>query len=164
MKNPFELSAEQRQKLRDKVRQAALVESHRDANPSEVTDVYWLYAERENGGYPEHTENGGKWLVFVPMSEIDDVWHKIKQATEEGRLGSSAKVSTMQPNSNSSNPNIKVICVYTYDWTDENDVRRVRAELRKLGIDKKIPYKADEDTFKGRYVVNGNTRISKYYE
>lgn len=52
----------------------------------------------------------------------------------------------------------------TYDWTDEKDMKRVRAVLRELGIDRKIAYKADDDTFKGRYVVKGDTKISKYYE
>jgi len=27
----------------------------------------------------------------------------------------------------------------------------------------KIPYKADEDTFSGKYVQTGHKRISKYY-
>ncbi len=92
------------------------------------------------------------------------MWGKIKKATEEGKLSSSAKVATAKPNPNATNPEIKVICVYTYDWTDEDDVRRIREELRKLGIINKIPYKADEDTLSGKYGVKGNTRISKYYE
>lgn len=102
--------------------------------------------------------------MFVPVAERDETWQKIKQATEEGKLGGSAKVATMKPNANGSNPNVKVICVYTYDWTDEKDIKRVRAVLRELGIDRKIAYKADDDTFKGRYVVKGDTKISKYYE
>jgi hypothetical protein len=132
--------------------------------PSEVTDSYWLSAERKLGAYPNHAENGGKWLVFVPASQVDEVWDKIKRATEDGKLGSSAKVSTARPNPNTKDPNAKVICVYTYDWTDEKDAKRVREELRRLGISSKIPYKADNDTFAGKYANRGSTRISKYYE
>jgi hypothetical protein len=62
---------------------------------------------------------------------------KIKKATEDGLLGCSSKVATA-----TSNSNVKVICVYTYDWTDEKDVMRVRSELKRLGIEKKIPYKS----------------------
>lgn len=91
-------------------------------------------------------------------------WDKIKRATEDGKLGSSAKVSTARPNPNAKDPNAKVICVYTYDWTDEKDAKRVREELRRLGISSKIPYKADNDTFAGKYANRGSTRISKYYE
>lgn len=79
-------------------------------------------------------------------------------------LGSSAKVAAARPNPNPTNSDTKVICVYTYDWTDKEDVQRVRQELRQLGITSKIPYKADVDTYAGRYAVQGQKRISKYYE
>ncbi len=134
------------------------------SKPSEVTDAYWLNAERKKEDYPEPTENGGKWLVFVPLPQADDVWEKIRRATEEEKLGGSAKGSTAKPNPNARDPNTKVICVYTYDWADKNDVRRVREELRQLGVLSKIPYKADQETYSGKYANRGNTRISKYYE
>ena len=57
-----------------------------------------------------------------------------------------------------------MICVYTYDWTDEEDVRRIREVLRELGFVKKIPYKADQETRAGRYAASGEGRVSKYYE
>ena len=135
-----------------------------EPKPSEVFDQFWLYAERKAGTYLAATENCGKWLIFVPLVQVDEVWAKIKLATEEGKLGSSAKVATAIPNPNATNPDTKVICVYTYDWTDEQDVRRIRQELRQLGITSKIPYKADEDTHAGKYTVQGHRRISKYYE
>jgi hypothetical protein len=134
------------------------------SKPSEVTAAFWLYAERKTGTYPAATENNGKWLVFALVSQIDEVWAKIKLATEEGRLGCSAKVATARPNPNATNPDSKVICVYTYDWTDEEDVKRIRQELRQLGITSKIPYKADADTYAEKYAVRGHRRISKYYE
>ena len=134
-----------------------------DAKPSEVTEVYWLYAVREKGNYPKSTPRSGKWLVFVSERNVDEVWAKIKKATEEGKLGSSAKVATAKP-SPLGKPSQRVICVYTYDWTDEKDVKRVREEMRKLGIIEGIPYKADEDTLGGKYRKTGHTRISKYYE
>ena len=132
--------------------------------PSQITDEYWLYAVRKKGHYPKATAKSGKWLVFVPLSQVDEVWARIREATEEGRLGDSAKVATAKPNPNATDPSKKVICVYTYDWTDEEDVRRVRDELRALGIVSKIPYKTDRDTSAGRYVKRGYQRISKYYE
>jgi hypothetical protein len=135
-----------------------------NAKPSEVTDVYWIYAKRKKGKYPSLTQRSGKWLVFVDVKNVDQVWAKIKKATEEGKLGHSAKVATAKPNPYAINPDTKVIRVYTYDWTDEKDVKRVREELRKLGITNKIPYKADEDTLSGKYRIRGHTRISKYYE
>lgn len=150
--------------MESKRKKPAEVPAAADPKPSHVTDAYWLHAERKSGTYPVASKNRGKWLVFVPLSEIDEVWAKIKLATEEGRLGSSAKVASARPNPNAKTPGTNVICVYTYDWTDEGDVMRVRQELRQLGIASKIPYKADEDTYAGRYAVRGHKRISKYYE
>src|SRR2546421_10072735 len=93
-----------------------------DPKPSQITDVFWLSAARKIGDYPVHTERGGKWLVFVPVPEIDEVWTRVKHATEQGLLGNSAKVSTAAQNPNAKSADGKVICVYTYDWADEHDV------------------------------------------
>ena len=147
-----------------KALQQRLSSPYADNKPSKVTEVYWLYAERQMGQYPEATGNSGKWLIFVPVSQVDEVWAKIKLATEKGLLGKSSKVATAKPNPNATNSDMKVICVYTYDWTDENDVKRVRQELSQLGITRKIPYKADEDTLSGKYANRGNRRIAKYHE
>jgi len=35
---------------------------------------------------------GGKWLIFVHKSTIDEVWAKIAKATVEGKLGTASKV------------------------------------------------------------------------
>lgn len=134
------------------------------SRPSKVTSEYWLYAERRIGKYPAPTKRCGKWLIFVSLKSIDVVWERIRKATEEGRLGEGAKVATAKPNHIAANSSMKVICVYTYDWKDTEDVRRIRAELRSLGITWKIPYKSDEDTEQGKYRATGHTRISKYYE
>ncbi len=134
-----------------------------EAKPSQVTDVYWIHADRRKGSYPMPTSRNGKWLIFVKDRDIDEVWDKIRKATEDGKLGSGAKVATAKP-SLLGESGTKVICVYTYDWTDEKDVKRVREELKKLGITNKIPYKSDEDTLSGKYIATGHTRISKYYE
>lgn len=135
-----------------------------DRRPSEVTDDYYLYADRKRGEYPRSTPRSGKWLFWVDNEEVDVVWAKIKKATEEGRLGSQSKVATAKPNPLTVDPSKRVFCVYTYDWTDEADVRRVREELRELGISQRIPYKTDADTSSGKYKATGHTRISKYYE
>ena len=132
--------------------------------PSQITDEYWLYAVRKRGQYPKATARSGKWLVFVPVAQVDEVWAKIREATEKGCLGDSAKVATAKPNPNATDPSQKVICIYTYDWTDKEDVRRIRDELRALGITSKIPYRTDRDTSAGKYAKRGHRRISKYYE
>ena len=98
------------------------------------------------------------------MAELDDAWSKIKQATQAGSLSNSSKAATGLVNPNAIDPTRKVICVYTYDSEDREDVFRVRQALRDLGFVRPIPYKTDQATLEGRYQVNGNWRISLYYE
>jgi len=136
-----------------------------DRRPSEVVDNYWIYAERrDREAYPEHSDRGGKWMLFIKNSEIDAWWMKIKAATEDGALGGSAKVATMKPNPNATSPDTRVICVYTYDVEDETDCTRVREALRILGVTWKIPYKTDADTYAGKYSKQAQGRVSKRYE
>lgn len=136
-----------------------------DRLPSSVVDEYWVYAERrDTESYPKHSERGGKWMLFVKTAEVDEWWAKIKGATEVGLLGGGAKVATMKLNPNTASPESRVICVYTYDVNDEADCTRVRNALRGLGVTWKIPYKADADTYAGKYASRGDVRISKRYE
>jgi hypothetical protein len=132
--------------------------------PSTVTDEYWLYAKAPGASAVEVTRRSGKWLVFVPLARLDAVWAAIRRATRAGRLGYEAKTGTARPNPNAKQPGERVICVYTYDAADLDDVRRVRDELRRLGVTWKIPYKTDAATDAGRYAVRGDARISSYYE
>lgn len=145
-----------------KSHQSRLALPYSESKPSEVTEVYWIYAIRKTGTYPPATDRSGKWLIFVHVKDVDEIWAKIKKATEEGELGSSSKVATAKPNPNSADPSRRVICVYTYDWTDREDVQRIGVALSQLGVKGKIYYKTDEDTLSGKYRVSGHTRISKY--
>ena len=129
--------------------------------PSKVTDQYWVSEIHDWDYVPELT---GKWLLFIPLKQLDAAWEVICKATMTGKLGFASKAATAKLNPNASDPNIKVICVYTRDYSDVSDVKRVREQLRKLGFTAKIPYKTDYATARGKYVARGNTRISMYYE
>jgi hypothetical protein len=48
----------------------------------------------------------------------------------------------------------RVICVYTYDYEDVEDVRRIR-DSSNFGIVGRIPYKSDADTDAGKYRATG---------
>ena len=110
------------------------------------------------------TANSGKWLLFIPVNRIDNVWQIIDQETQLGRLGIAAKVATARANSLATSQRVRLICVYTYDCTDLDDVRRVRQRLRELGFAKKIPYKTDTATAEGKYAQNGDKKVSLFYE
>ncbi len=131
--------------------------------PSEAQDTYWLHAFVHFSPYPRPTLRCGKWLIFVPREKVDEAWVEVAAALSQGRLGNQAKVSTAKPSPNATDPNDHVICVYTYDSDDVDDVMRVREELRALGFTWKIAYKTDVATLEGKYRAKGHTRISKYY-
>lgn len=132
-----------------------------EPQPSTCTADNWLWTERFPDGYPAFTERSGKWLVFVPVADVDTWWAKIKRATQSGRLGGRAKVSTARPNSHAINDRERVICVYTYDGYDQSDMMRVREELRQLGVTWAISYKLDSTTRAGQYAADG-ARVSLY--
>ena len=133
----------------------ATLKFNHEINPSEIDWLYWCVAQRdikqmcELNVYPEHTRNGGKWLIFVPQDKVDDVWRTIRRATIEGELGSQSKVSTRRE-IDSGKFDSHVICVYTYSYKDEADTFRIREVIRKLlkqhGIYGKIRYKTDRTT------------------
>lgn len=131
-----------------------------DLPPSQSRSV-WLRTYRECDGYPDHTERGGKWLVFLVSDRHDALWEIVKNATQEGKLGGSSKASTgLRPDSDSKAQG--VICIYTYDGDDETDVMRVREVLRDLGVTWKIYWKADEATLAGLYTRHGDRNVSRY--
>ena len=71
----------------------------------------------------------GKWLIFVERPKVDKAWEKVSKAVTGGKLGISAKVSTLAQGQHR-----HVICVYTYNYLDSEDVRRVRDRLKELGF------------------------------
>jgi Bles03-like protein len=147
-------------------RQIELSLLYAESRPSEVTAVDWIYALRKVGEYPAATPRSGKWIVFRDVGHIDGMWAKIKSATEAGRLGARSKVSTAKPSPLAIDQVNKIICVYTYDSDDVEDVMRVRQELRDMGVVEKIGYKTDAMTMAGKYVLRGAKpeEIRKYFE
>lgn len=135
--------------------------------PTLTHDDNWVYSEREvelNHPQKFRTSNGknGKWLIFVDVSELDSTWEKVENATKAGILGPNSKAATSKSNPNAITEKEKVICVYTYNWLDTEDVFRVEKALRSIGITQTLYYKADSDTALGNYKKHGNTGISKY--
>lgn len=89
----------------------------------------------------------GKWCIFVPPAEVDTAWDKISDALERNRL-LCAKVSTAL---RSIGHDTHVICVYTSDWSDTQDLMCTREVLRTLGFLEELGYKRDIDTRNGNY-------------
>ena len=91
----------------------------------------------------------GKWMLFPSLIDLARTWRLVVEATAEGKLGPTSKVATYDSNSSKDE---RVICVYTYDFTDSLDVRRVLDELVELGLcsgkmERGIFYKCDAWTY-----------------
>lgn len=116
--------------------------------PSTNMSKYWItYSSHHK--HPHHTELGGKWLVPVDYLNVDKIWEKIKKAQDDKILGHVSKVATAL-NARRYN-NSYVVCVYTYDSSDTDDMLRVREGLRSIGFTAPLNYKRDIETINNIY-------------
>jgi hypothetical protein len=91
-----------------------------------------------------------KWMLFPKLDDLPRVWRLVAEATAEGKLGPTSKVGTWSPED--AIKGCTLICVYTKDFTDMEDVKRVMRALIELGIatrESKIYYKCDAYTYLG---------------
>src|SRR6185295_1300666 len=98
------------------------------AKPSEISGNYWIEA-KPHGESAAVTSQAGYWRIITTLPEVDAVWEVVKQATEQGRLGYKAKVSTA-PAPGQRDSQARVILVCTRDAGDTQDVQRVYEALR----------------------------------
>lgn len=99
----------------------------------------------------------GKWLLFPLLAEVDRVWQSVAEGVSKGQLGPKAKVATA---SNKSGDGARVICIYTEDFSDQKDVKRVLDALGELDLidaysAQGISYKSDAYTVLGIDYGNG---------
>ncbi|KAJ9611447.1 hypothetical protein H2200_004631 [Cladophialophora chaetospira] len=96
----------------------------------------------------------GKWMLFPSTGTVDRVWEIVANAVWEGKLGSIAKVATAEPASTSEtafdhafadgentgaarsvrDQGQRLICIYTSDFTDKEDIQRVLRAIKDLGL------------------------------
>ncbi|KAK4156419.1 hypothetical protein C8A00DRAFT_30703 [Chaetomidium leptoderma] len=95
----------------------------------------------------------GKWMLFPEPGNVNEVWAKVCQATANDELGTGAKVETRVESAKE-----RLICVYTRDFRDKDDVARVLNRMRELELvrpgGKQIYYKSDAWTELGIYGGN----------
>jgi hypothetical protein len=73
--------------------------------------------------------------MLFPMSEyVDDVWEEVAVGTAERQFGIAAKVSTADEEIGKERKLTWLVCVYTKDFTDRGDVKRVIMKLVELGL------------------------------
>ncbi|KIV96783.1 hypothetical protein PV10_00601 [Exophiala mesophila] len=83
----------------------------------------------------EHHVLHGKWMLFPETSDVGRVWAIVAHATWDGKLGVSAKVA-IEDGGNARNElqMRRLICIYTHDFSDQDDVRRVVQNMKTLGL------------------------------
>ncbi len=123
--------------------------------PSKTKLTRWIVQDAPDcSPHSTEGEKAGKWMVFVAPEDIDRIWASIRKLTWEGELGISSKCSTAKRDPEARD-NRWVIFIYTNDWEDEADVMRVRDELKLAGIEERIGYKRNIETFAGEYSAKG---------
>lgn len=86
-------------------------------------------------------------MLFIEPAYVNDVWATVARATVKNELGIAAKVA---PREERGSKKERLICIYTYDFSDKDDVGRVLARLKQLDLvrtgpgRKLIYYKAGE--------------------
>lgn len=87
-------------------------------------------------------------MLFPKSEDAPRYWYKVAEATADNRLGIAAKVSTGLGEVREE----RLICIYTKDFSDMDDVRRVLQGLVELDlVDPRNPrgiyYKCDAYTY-----------------
>jgi hypothetical protein len=68
-------------------------------------------------------------MLFPSQEDLPRVWKSVVEGTINNRLGCSAKVAT-----DDGRPGERLICVYTKDFSNTDDVLRVLKELAAMGL------------------------------
>lgn len=92
------------------------------------------------------SHRSGKWCIVRDAASVDALWAKIREAVVSGALPA-AMVSS--PAVARQFGGTYLICVFTPEWNDRNDVRRVRQLLREMGVVEELGYKRDVETVYG---------------
>jgi hypothetical protein len=94
-------------------------------------------------------------MLFPELQDLSRVWRLVVDAVISNRLGPTAKVA---PDDGSKRA--RLICIYTHDFRDKDDVLRVLQELVAIGVartGKTIYYKSDVYTYLGIYKETATT-------
>lgn len=71
-------------------------------------------------------------MLFIPPIEVNEVWAIVAKATANNELGIAAKVAP-RPEGEDRRQD-RLICIYTADFRDLEDVGRVVQKLRELKL------------------------------
>ncbi|KAL5398020.1 hypothetical protein PMIN04_003173 [Paraphaeosphaeria minitans] len=88
-----------------------------------------LLQQRITGLATETNVVFGKWMLFPSVEDLTRIWRLVIDGVISNRLGPSAKVAP-----DAGKPGERLICIYTKDFKDKDDVLRVLRELVSIGV------------------------------
>jgi hypothetical protein len=118
--------------------------------PSKDKSNYWMHYASTEGLNFRSGDKTGKWCIVLSSKDVDSAWIKVKEAIDKSDL-ILAKVSTLL---GKEMYNAHVICVYTKDWSNVEDLNNSRAVLKDLGFTQPLNYKRDIETMNNIYGEN----------
>src|SRR5216683_3796520 len=123
--------------------------------PSQVPEYDWISCTYEETQGGVNTTVGSWEIPCKTPQGHDNLWTKLKPSLYRGKLGCSMKSSTY----------IHVAYIFTYiytkDWRNIDDVRRVLSAIRSLDIEGTIYYSPDKQKLLG---MGGSIYISRQGE
>lgn len=134
-----------------------------DTDPCRAPEhCFWIRAYSPEA-HPADPLTVGKWLIRVGCANVAYCWRRVREATEDGRLGVGAKVSTDQHVA-AGGWGKHIICIYTADFRDRDDVARVGRRLAEIDAvrTQTLTYKPDVFTYAGRYAPNSPGEVAIY--
>lgn len=78
----------------------------------------------------EHGCTSGKWMLFPHPDYVNSFWSLVATATANDELGIAAKVAADEGDPDKA----RLICVYTENFEDKADVKRVLERLLAMGL------------------------------
>ena len=108
----------------------------------------WFWAFNENPEeyktksqeFIKNPQNSGRWLIFRNKEYIDNLWNVIEQETKSGRLSLAAEVSTRIHADKYAKKGSHVIAVYTPNFRNIEEIRKVGESLMALRINEELRY------------------------
>ena len=112
--------------------------------------AYWLNVFYGKITKPSYKE--GKWMLFVKEENLEDCWNKLLEGMNK-KVFTTMKCSIPNENNPHNVPGVAAIMVYTYDYQDTEDIKKVLKFLLDNGLDygEELQYKADYQTRQSKY-------------
>ncbi|CAL1262685.1 unnamed protein product [Larinioides sclopetarius] len=142
--------------------------------PSREIHKRWIFASsKDKENLVVDYKKGGKWLLFFDqvhrsdvtgLTEQDYVWQFIKKLVENGTLYCAKCSTPLKGICEAYDKSRKgVICCYTPDYTNKQDVKRAADEIRKaIQCPSDLFFKTDDDTRAGKYKHKGDNYVCIY--